>query len=110
MTANLMAKRCQPCEGGVEPLSGTGLELMLAEVSDWEQVDGQIERTFRFKTYLRTIAFINAVAWMADREGHHPEMEVGFRECKVKYHTHAIDGLSENDFICAAKVNEIYGR
>ena len=52
---------------------------------------------------------MNAVAWVAHREGHHPDLEVGFRSCKVKYWTHAIDGLSENDFICAAKINELLG-
>ena len=109
MTADLVAKTCQPCEGGVEPMPDSHIEPMLAEVSGWEQIDGHIERTFRFKSYCRTIAFVNAVAWMADREGHHPDLEVGFRECKVKFHTHAIDGLSENDFICAAKVNQIHG-
>lgn len=108
MTANLVARQCKPCEGGVEPMTDRSIALMLAEVSGWEQVDGHIERTFQFESYVRTISFVNAVAWMADREGHHPDLEVGFRECRVKFHTHAIERLSENDFICAAKVNQIH--
>ena len=81
----------------------------MSRIEAWSLADGHLERSFRFGNYHETIAFVNAVAWVAHREGHHPDLEVGFRSCKVKYWTHAIDGLSENDFICAAKINGLLG-
>ncbi len=79
----------------------------LENLPGWEhnpERGGEIGKIFSFKNYGETMAFVNAVAWIANREDHHPEMEVGFKTCKVRYSTHAIGGLSENDFICAAKI------
>jgi 4a-hydroxytetrahydrobiopterin dehydratase len=70
-------------------------------------VEGHIERTFTFKNYYETMAFVNAVAFISHQEDHHPDMEVGYKTCKVRYFTHSIKGLSENDFICAAKVDKL---
>jgi 4a-hydroxytetrahydrobiopterin dehydratase len=82
---------------------------MLRQVSGWElsETAKEISRTFAFKNYYQTIAFVNALAWIAHREDHHPELEVGYNRCRVRYSTHAIGGLSENDFICAAKVGAV---
>jgi 4a-hydroxytetrahydrobiopterin dehydratase len=80
---------------------------MMGQLEGWESFDGRIEREFRFKNYYQTMAFVNAVAWIANRENHHPAMQVGYNICRVSYTTHAIDGLSENDFICAAKVEAL---
>jgi len=108
--SELAGKRCKPCEGGVAPLSAEQAESHLENVNPaWKCVaDGQtIEREFQFPSFSRTIAFVNAVAWIATVEGHHPEMLVRYKSCRISYRTTAIDGLSENDFICAAKIDRL---
>jgi len=106
----LVEKRCKPCEGGTEPLSESAVaDLMPALNPGWTvSTDGKsISREFVFPAFSRTIAFVNAVAWVATTEGHHPDMTVSYGRCIVRYSTHAIDGLSDNDFICAAKVDRL---
>lgn len=107
---DLVERRCKPCEGGVEPLSEeSARELMGALNGEWRLEDGgkSITRVFRFPAYSWTIAFSNAVAWIATTEGHHPRMTVEYGACTVSFTTNAIGGLSDNDFICAAKVDRI---
>lgn len=104
---SLTEKRCVPCEGGVSPMTEPEVQDMLAHVAGWEFVDGEIVRTFTFKNYYHTMAFVNALAWIAHGEDHHPDIEVGYKRCRVRYSTHAIGGISENDFICAAKINAL---
>jgi 4a-hydroxytetrahydrobiopterin dehydratase len=99
-----------PCEGGVEPLSYAQAEELMREIHDDWSLDidgGKISRLFSFPAFSRTIAFTNAVAWIATAEGHHPELTVNYGSCLVMYTTNAIDGLSDNDFICAAKVDRM---
>jgi len=105
-----MNKRCLPCEGGVPPLDLETAEKMLAELNSWDlKKDGnEIIRSFHFKNFYETMAFVNAVAWMAHQENHHPDMEISYNHVLIRYSTHAIGGLSENDFICAAKVDAIF--
>lgn len=103
----LAEKRCQPCEGGVPPLDKAEIERLLKELGGWEHSGKEIAKTYQFKNYHETIAFVNAVAWVSHRENHHPDLEVAYRQCRVRYSTHAIDGLSENDFICAAKIEAL---
>lgn len=101
--------RCVPCEGGVKPLNPEAVKKLLTQLDDWE-LNGEateISRRFRFRNHYQTIAFVNAVAWVSHREDHHPAMEVGYNTCTVRYSTHAIDGLSNNDFICAAKLDAL---
>ena len=107
--SELTSKRCLPCEGGVDPLDADAASQMLSQVPGWSlSGDGkQIERTIRFDNYYQTMAFVNAIAFMAHQEDHHPDMTVGYNQLHVIYTTHAIGGLSENDFICAAKVNAL---
>lgn len=108
--AELAERRCKPCEGGVEPLSPeSAVELMSALHDGWRLSDDgkAITRVFRFPAYSWTIAFANGVAWIATTEGHHPRMIVEYGSCSVSFTTNAIDGLSDNDFICAAKVDRI---
>lgn len=105
---NLGDKRCKPCEGGVPPLSADETRELLAQLEGWELHGKQIGKTFEFKDYYHTMAFVNAVAWVSHCEDHHPDMSVGYNKCRVEYFTHAIDGLSENDFICAAKVDALF--
>lgn len=79
----------------------------LEQVGAWNLVGGALERVFAFKNYYETMAFVNAVAWIAHREDHHPDIAAGYKSCMVRYVTHAIGGLSENDFICAAKIDAL---
>ena len=105
----LVAKHCKPCEGGVPPLTSAEVQRMLGEVEGWSVSDDskRISRKFSFKNYWQTMAFVNAVAWIAHQEDHHPDLTVSYDNCVVSYSTHAIAGLSENDFICAAKVSRL---
>lgn len=107
----LTQKTCKVCEGGVNPLSRAEAEKMLAQVPGWSLTTDAsgISRTYKFKNYYETMAFVNALAWVAHREDHHPDIEVGYSACHVRFTTHAINGLSENDFICAAKINRLTG-
>lgn len=109
IVCNLENKHCVPCEGGVAPLTKDKVTALLAELNDWQvnAENTQIMRRFTFKGFYKTMSFVNAIAWMANQENHHPDMEVGYNYCVVKYTTHAIHGLSENDFICAAKVDAL---
>lgn len=104
---DLVRRHCRPCEGGMPPMPETEIRRMLGKVEGWEYADGTIARTFTFKNFHETMAFVNAVAWIAHREDHHPELVVGYKTCRVRYSTHAVHGLSENDFICAAKVDTL---
>lgn len=108
-TCDLQSKRCVPCEGGVPPLNKDQIALFLSQIKDWElNADNtMISRRFTFKGFYKTMAFVNAIAWIANQENHHPDMEVGYNYCVVKFTTHAVNGLSENDFICAAKVDQL---
>jgi 4a-hydroxytetrahydrobiopterin dehydratase len=109
--SELQTKRCVPCEGGVPTLSVTQVKQFLAKMhKDWQLQDSgkSIRRRFSFANYYETIAFVNAIAWMSHYQNHHPDLEVGYNHCTVQYSTHAIDGLSENDFICATKVEHLY--
>ena len=110
MPKSLAERKCKPCEGGVDPLDDDAVrELLAALHADWSyDADNQrISRLFSFPSFARTIAFTNAVAWIATIEDHHPEMTVNYGTCLVSYSTHAIDGLSDNDFICAAKIDRL---
>lgn len=107
LSCDLAGKTCKPCEGGVPPMEQAEIERMLEALDRWEQAGGEIARTFHFNNYYETMAFVNATAWISHREDHHPDLEVGYRQCRVRYSTHAIGGLSENDFICAAKIDSL---
>ena len=109
-SADLVKRRCKPCEGGVPPLESDAVrELMKALHDSWSLTDDgkSIVRLFEFAGYHRTISFVNALAWIAESEGHHPDLTVGYGKVNVLYTTHAIGGLSENDFICAAKIDRL---
>lgn len=101
--------RCVGCEGGVPALTHDEIKQLLPQLKDWtvHENNKQIYKRFNFKGFYKTIAFVNAIAWIANQENHHPDLEVGFNYCLVKYTTHAINGLTKNDFICAAKINAL---
>ncbi len=104
----LARKKCKPCEGGVAPLSPEQIRPLLKGLEGWALEDGAIAKTYRFRNYFETMAFVNAAAWISHREDHHPDLLVGYNQCRVSYVTHAIGGLSENDFICAAKLDALF--
>ena len=110
MNDDLASRHCKPCEGGVDPLRPDQAAALLEALhADWSLSDDglSISRRFSFPAYSRTLAFANAVAWIAIVEGHHPVLTVSYGDCDVSYTTHAIDGLSDNDFICAAKIDQL---
>ncbi len=110
MAKDLANRHCKPCEGGVEPFQAEQVtDRLRALHNDWAVgEDGlEISRSFSFPAYSRTLGFTNAVAWVAITEDHHPDMLVSYGSCTVNYTTHAIGGLSDNDFICAAKVDRL---
>jgi 4a-hydroxytetrahydrobiopterin dehydratase len=100
---NLLHARCQA--QGVEPMGEADIRNHLTEVSGWHRNGNVIEKTFSFRNYHETIAFVNALAWIAHTEDHHPDLAVTYDRCVVRYSTHSVDGLSRNDFICAAKAD-----
>lgn len=107
---NLLERKCEPCEGGIDPLSADqAAALMAALHPDWRLSDSvkTISRAFAFPGFGKTMAFANAVAWIATVEGHHPKMTISYGSCHVSYTTTAINGLSDNDFICAAKIDRM---
>ena len=104
----LARKKCVPCEGGVAALTPEQVRPMLKGLQGWELEGKGIAKTFKFANYYATMAFVNAAAWVSHREDHHPDMLVKWGECRVSYWTHAIGGLSENDFICAAKLDALF--
>jgi 4a-hydroxytetrahydrobiopterin dehydratase len=103
-TSDLAQKSCKACEGEVGALNDQQVSSMLPQVPGWERAGKEIAKTFKFKNYYETMAFVNATAWISHRENHHPDLEVGYNACRVRYSTHSVGGLSENDFICAAKI------
>ena len=110
MSDDLANRSCKPCEGGVPVLTAEqAAELKKALHADWSLIDAgkTLSRTFRFPAYSRSLGFANAVAWIAIVEGHHPDMTVRYGSCTVNYTTHAIGGLSDSDFICAAKIDRL---
>ena len=104
---DLTSKKCKPCEGGVPALTQAEAKNLLKQLDNWKLKDNVISKTFEFKNYYQVMAFVNAVAWMTHREDHHPDMTVGYDKCGMEYSTHSVGGLSENDFICAAKVDRL---
>lgn len=104
----LARKKCKPCEGGVAPLGADEVRPLLKGLQGWALDGAAIAKTYEFANYFETMAFVNAAAWISHREDHHPDMLVGYNRCRVSYITHAIDGLSENDFICAAKLDALF--
>jgi 4a-hydroxytetrahydrobiopterin dehydratase len=108
--SELTDKKCVPCEGGMQPLTRDEAERYLKKLTPgWTLASDatRIERHYKFKDFYRTMSFVNGIAYIANSEDHHPDLEVGYNYCRVCFTTHAIKGLSENDFICAAKIDRL---
>ena len=107
-TCDLASKSCVPCRGGVPALKGAELAPLAREVPDWRVVDEHhLDRAFPFKDFKGALAFANAVGDVAEREGHHPDILVSWGKAVVTIWTHKIDGLTESDFILAAKIDRL---
>ena len=102
--SKLCKRQCKPSESGVAALSADAVERLLLELDGWSSSAGVIAKTYRFADHWRTMAFVNAIAWISHQQDHHPDLHVGYDTCRVQYSTHAVRGLTELDFICAAKV------
>ena len=110
MSETFAERRCGPCAGGVTPYTADAARSALAAIDPGWQLDPSglaIERLFRFRDYYRVMSFVNAVAHIANTEDHHPDLTVSYNSCRVRYTTHEIKGLSDNDFICAAKIDRL---
>jgi len=107
-TDTLAKSKCQPGVDGIPPLPENEIISLLRALSDWQRNGNTLVKTYRFDNYHETMAFVNATAWISHREDHHPDLAVGYNQCTVSYTTHAVDGLSRNDFICAAKIDALF--
>ncbi len=106
---DLSKSRCVSCEGLTHPLSENQVENLMPQVKYWkvQKNTTQIYKEYKFKDFYQTMAFVNAISWIANQENHHPDLEVGYNYCNITLMTHAINGLSQNDFICAAKIDNL---
>lgn len=110
MTERLLDRHCTRIAKGSASLPAAATHALLAELhGDWRIAAGNdsMQREFRFRDFHETMAFVNALAWITHREDHHPDLKVGYNRCTVHYSTHAAAGLTENDFICAAKIDAL---
>lgn len=106
MSIPLTQQRCQPLEG--QPaMAADAIRRHLAAAPGWALADGAIEKTYAFADFHRTMAFVNALAWIAHAEDHHPDLAVSYGRCTVRFNTHSVGGISINDFICAAKADAL---
>jgi 4a-hydroxytetrahydrobiopterin dehydratase len=104
--SDLLHQKCRPLEGSAA-MSEADIQAHLIDAPGWHLKDGSIEKSFSFKNYFETIAFVNALAWICNTQDHHPDLAVSFSRCVVRFNTHSVGGISINDFICAAQANEL---
>ncbi len=113
MTSDLSSKHCESCEGIGAALNPEQVKNLLPQLSKGWTVNSDnkmIKKSCSFKNFYETMAFVNAIAWIANTENHHPDLEIGYNYCRINFMTHALDGLSHNDFICAAKIDKLLER
>jgi 4a-hydroxytetrahydrobiopterin dehydratase len=108
MVSELASKTCVPCRGGVPPLKGAGLEALLKQLEGWDGVqEHHITKTFTFPDFRSALDFVNKVGAIAEEQGHHPDICLTWGKAEIKIWTHKIDGLTESDFILAAKIDQL---
>ncbi len=105
----MTALRDRHCQPKVSRLTAEAAQTLLAEVSGWSIERDTLAKTYPFTNFHATMAFVNLVAFITHREDHHPDLAVSYNRCKVTYNTHSVGGLSENDFICAARIDQASG-
>ncbi len=103
----LEKRKCRGCEGKTGPLDAKAIQRMLREIPDWTLFDGRLRRKFEFVNFHQTMEFVNAIAWLSNLENHHPDLHVSYSACVVDFITHSVAGLTENDFIVAAKIDAL---
>lgn len=103
--SELQTMTCKPVSGS--PLGDAEVQKHLNQLDGWVVKDGAIEKRFSFEDYHQTIGFVNALAWIANAQDHHPDLQVSYDRCVVRFNTHSVKGLSINDFICAAKADAL---
>jgi len=106
---DLTRKKCVPCEGGVPRVEGAALDVLLGSVTGWQLAGDRIRKHLRFADFRAAMAFVSAMADLAESEGHHPDFSVHYSTVDVEIWTHAAGGLTENDFILAAKIDQLPG-
>ena len=112
MNSSLKGRHCESCEGIGAALNAEQVENLMPQLADgWNAINNHkaIKKSFSFKNFYETMAFVNAIAWIANIENHHPDLEIGYNYCHITFLTHALKGLSHNDFICAAKLDGLLG-
>ncbi|MDI9817601.1 MULTISPECIES: 4a-hydroxytetrahydrobiopterin dehydratase [unclassified Legionella] len=110
MKSDLSQRHCESCEGIGKALTPEQIKQLMPQLHNkWivQNDNKEIKRSFSFADFYETMAFVNAIAWIANTENHHPDLEVGYNYCHVRFMTHALEGLSHNDFICAAKIDAL---
>ena len=110
---DLANKKCVPCEGGIPPFNSEEIHKYLKQVDGWQVIEDKLDgfhliKNFKFKNFLESQNFVNKVGEISEKEGHHPDISFGWGYTKITISTHAIEGLSENDFILAAKIDQIF--
>ncbi len=110
MSTELAEKKCIPCRGGTPPLTAEEIRPLLEQLNDWTaEGNKKLIKSYKFKNFIEPVAFVNAIAQVAEAEGHHPDLYVRWGEVRAYIWTHKIDGLTESDFIMAAKIDRLYG-
>lgn len=109
LSGELQTEKCKPCEGEINLLSATETDPLISSLSGWIREGNTIVKNYRFKDYYDVLAFVNATAWISHREDHYPDLTTCYQQSRVRFATHAIGGLSTNDFICAAKMDALFG-
>jgi 4a-hydroxytetrahydrobiopterin dehydratase len=104
----LLASHCREVKGTA--MSDADVGAQLSVLDHWVVDGGALTKTYRFKDYYETLAFVNALAYIVHREDHHPDLHVGYNRCEVRYNTHSVNGISENDFISAAKADALFSQ
>lgn len=103
----LTHKKCVPCESGMPPMNEAAVSKYIQQLKGWQTDNRKIWKEYKTKDFIQTMGFVNKIALLAQEEGHHPDMEVHYSRVRVELWTHAVGGLSENDFILAAKIDEL---
>jgi 4a-hydroxytetrahydrobiopterin dehydratase len=108
LAMSLADKTCVPCRGGVPPLKGAALDALKTQLPDWEVVDEHhLHKVFRFPDFKQTLDFVNRAGAIAEEQAHHPDILLAWGKAEVTTYTHKIDGLTESDFVLAAKINRV---
>ena len=106
----LATRQCRPLTDQSDRLSIDAVNKFLADLEGWtlDEEGPALQRRFKFKNFPQTMLFVNAVAWLAQQQDHHPDVQFGYNQCQIRYTTHSVGGVSENDLICAARINTLF--